>query len=48
MEPLLIGSTYRFRGCVADLAFDLAQKSASFRRSYLPVSWPRWPILCDR
>jgi hypothetical protein len=37
MEPLLIGETSRFRGSLTDLAVELAQKAAGFRRS-LPVS----------
>src|SRR6202521_3677783 len=37
MEPLLIGETSRHRGALADLALELAQKSAGFRRS-LPGS----------
>src|SRR6266446_4964241 len=37
MEPLLIGETSRHRGALADLAVELAQKAAGFRRS-LPDS----------
>jgi Fic family protein len=37
MEPLLIGAGSRHREMLTDLAFDLAQKSAGFRRS-LPTS----------
>src|SRR5471032_2186729 len=37
MEPLLIGDGSRPRGAITDLALDLAQKSAGFRRS-LPSS----------
>src|SRR6201984_2289009 len=37
MEPLLIGETSRFRGPLTDLAIELAQKAAGFRRS-LPES----------
>jgi len=37
MEPLLIGETSRFRGPLTDLAVELAQKAAGFRRS-LPGS----------
>lgn len=37
MEPLLVGSDSRHRGPITDLAFDLIQKSAGFRRS-LPAS----------
>src|SRR6202045_1173680 len=37
MEPLLIGETSRHRGKLTDMALDLAQKSAGFRRS-LPES----------
>jgi Fic family protein len=37
MEPLLIGETSRFRGKLIDLAVELAQKAAGFRRS-LPES----------
>lgn len=33
MEPLLIGDGYHRRGVITDLAFDLSQKSAGFRRS---------------
>ena len=35
MEPLLIGAGSRHRG-LTDLAFDLAQKSAGFRRGLPP------------
>jgi len=37
MEPLLIGESSKHRGALNDLALDLAQKSAGFRRS-LPES----------
>src|SRR6184192_4200666 len=37
MEPLLISETSRHRGALTDLALELAQKSAGFRRS-LPDS----------
>src|SRR2546427_5122075 len=37
MEPLLIGETSRHRGELTDLAVELAQKAAGFRRS-LPES----------
>jgi Fic family protein len=37
MEPLLIGESSRHRTTLTDLALDLAQKSAGFRRS-LPAS----------
>jgi len=37
MEPLLIGETSRHRGRLADMALELAQKAAGFRRS-LPES----------
>jgi hypothetical protein len=37
MEPLLIGETSRHRGTLTDLALELAQKAAGFRRS-LPES----------
>jgi Fic family protein len=37
MEPLLIGETSRHRGALTDLALELAQKAAGFRRS-LPES----------
>jgi Fic family protein len=37
MEPMLIGETSRHRPVLADLALELAQKSAGFRRS-LPES----------
>ena len=33
MEPMLIGESSRFRGGLADLALELAQKSAGLRRS---------------
>jgi Fic family protein len=33
MEPLLLGDGYRFRARIADLALELAQKSAGFKRS---------------
>src|SRR6266849_1051409 len=33
MEPLLIGETSRHRGALTDLAVELAQKAAGFRRS---------------
>ena len=36
-EPLLIDASSRFRGSLTDLALELAQKSAGFRRS-LPES----------
>ncbi len=36
MEPLLISDTSRHRGVLTDLAFDLTQKSAGFRRSLPP------------
>src|SRR5579863_10662370 len=36
MEPLLIGDRSRHRGALTDLALDLAQKSAGFRRSLPP------------
>src|SRR5215213_9227338 len=37
MEPLLIGESSRHRSVLTDIALDLAQKSAGFRRS-LPES----------
>jgi Fic family protein len=37
MEPLLVGETSRFRGSLTDLAVELAQGAAGFRRS-LPES----------
>jgi Fic family protein len=37
MEPLLIGDGCRRRGALTDLALDLTQKSAGFRRSLLPA-----------
>ena len=37
METLLIGETSRHRGALTDLAVELAQKAAGFRRS-LPES----------
>jgi Fic family protein len=36
MEPLLIGDGSRHRGALTDLALDLTQKSAGFRRSLPP------------
>src|SRR5450432_111512 len=36
MEPLLIGDGSRHRAALTDLALDLAQKSAGFRRSLPP------------
>jgi Fic family protein len=36
MEPLLIGEGSRHRGALTDLALDLTQKSAGFRRSLPP------------
>jgi hypothetical protein len=36
MEPLLIGKGSRHWGALTDLALDLAQKSAGFRRSLPP------------
>jgi Fic family protein len=36
MEPLLIGAGSRHRGMLTDLAFDLTQKSAGFKRSLPP------------
>lgn len=36
MEPLLISDSSRHRGMLTDLAFDLTQKSAGFRRSLPP------------
>src|SRR5580658_490011 len=39
MEPLLIGEGSRHREALTDLALDLTQKSAGFRRS-LPPSLP--------
>src|SRR6516225_8598363 len=36
MEPLLITNSSRHRGPLTDLALDLAQKSAGFRRSLPP------------
>src|SRR5437879_17015 len=36
MEPLLIGDRSGRRGALTDLALDLAQKSAGFRRSLPP------------
>jgi len=37
MEPLLTGETSRHRGKLTDIALELAQKAAGFRRS-LPES----------
>ena len=36
MEPLLIGDGSRHRGEITDLALELAQKAAGFRRSLPP------------
>ncbi len=36
MEPLLITDSSRHRGMLTDLAFDLTQKAAGFRRSLPP------------
>src|SRR5579884_4296116 len=36
MEPLLIAETSRHRASLTDLALELAQKSAGFRRSLPP------------
>lgn len=36
MEPLLLSEGSRHRGTLTDLAFDLAQKSACFKRSLSP------------
>src|SRR5271155_638933 len=36
IEPLLIGEGSRHRGALTDLALDLAQKAAGFRRSLPP------------
>src|SRR6202165_2338652 len=37
MEPLLITDGSRYRGPLTDLALDLTQKSAGFRRSLPPA-----------
>lgn len=37
MEPTKIGDGYRHRARITDLAFDLAQKSAGFKRSLPPT-----------
>lgn len=37
MEPLLLSDGFRHRGAITDLAFELTQRSAGFRRS-LPTS----------
>src|SRR3974377_1783279 len=37
MEPLLIADDSRHKGALTDLALDLAQKSAGFRRSLPPT-----------
>jgi len=37
MEPLLLAEGSRYRGALTELALELAQKSAGFRRS-LPES----------
>ena len=36
MEPLLVGGGSRHRGALTDLAFELTQKAAGFRRSLPP------------
>jgi hypothetical protein len=38
MDPLLISDGSRYRSGLTDLAFDLTQKSAGFRRSLPPAS----------
>src|ERR1700726_3634765 len=40
MEPLLIGNSSRHRVPLTDLAFELTQKSAGFRRSLPPTLVP--------
>ena len=40
MEPLLLGASYRHRPRLADLALDLAQKSAGLKRSLPPALLP--------
>ena len=47
-EPLLIDAGSRFRGNLADLALELAQKSAGFRRSLPESLLDRSPISCAR
>ncbi len=37
MEPTRLGDGYRYRARLTDLAFDLAQKSAGFKRSLPPT-----------
>ena len=37
MEPLLLGDASRYRAALTDLALDLTQKSAGFRRSLPPT-----------
>jgi hypothetical protein len=37
MEPLLLGDASRYRTALTDLALDLTQKSAGFRRSLPPT-----------
>jgi hypothetical protein len=46
MEPLVITDGSRHRSPLMDLALDLTQKSAGFRRTFrLPCSRP-WPTWC--
>jgi hypothetical protein len=46
MEPLLIGDGSRHRGEITDLALELTQKAAGFRRSLPLPCWPRSPASC--
>src|ERR1700735_2167886 len=39
MEPLLIGESFRHRPGLTDLALELAQRSAGFRRSLSGEGW---------
>jgi hypothetical protein len=44
MEPLIIPDGSRHRAALTDLALDLTQKSAGFRRSLPLPCVPRLPI----
>ena len=48
MEPLLVGEDSRFRSRLADLALDLAQKAAGFRRSLPESMLASLAIWCGR
>jgi hypothetical protein len=46
MEPLLVSESSRHRASLTDLALDLTQKSAGFRRSLPLTMLDRLPIWC--